>query len=167
MFKTIITFLRKQLPKLKPSWLLLGVLLWVVVLVLAWWLGPRLTVGESRPLQGIWGRVVFTLVWLWLAFSYSAWLVWRRVQQMRAERHEQQVIEQDPLQVYVDSQQTFLDRWLEAFQTQLGKRALYAMPWYLTIGLAGSGKSSLIHRANPANKRTAERHVGKEGRKQW
>ncbi|MCA6976229.1 type VI secretion system membrane subunit TssM [Pectobacterium carotovorum] len=152
MFKTIITFLRKQLPKLKPSWLLLGVLLWVVVLVLAWWLGPRLTVGESRPLQGIWGRVVFTLVWLWLAFSYSAWMVWRRVQQMRAERHEQQVIEQDPLQVYVDSQQTFLDRWLDAFQTQLGKRALYAMPWYLTIGLAGSGKSSLIHRANPANK---------------
>ncbi|WP_225182063.1 type VI secretion system membrane subunit TssM [Pectobacterium aroidearum] len=152
MFKTIITFLRKQLPKLKPSWLLLGVLLWIVVLVLAWWLGPRLVVGESRPLQGIWGRVVFTLVWLWLAFSYSAWMVWRRVQQMRAERHEQQVIEQDPLQVYVDNQQTFLDRWLEAFQTQLGKRALYAMPWYLTIGLAGSGKSSLIHRANPANK---------------
>ncbi|PWC19292.1 type VI secretion system membrane subunit TssM [Brenneria roseae subsp. roseae] len=152
MFKTIITFLRKQLPKLKPSWLLLGMVLWVVVLVLAWWLGPRLTLGDARPLQGIGGRVVFTLIWLWLAFAYSAWRVWRRVRQLRAERHEQQIVEQDPLQVYVDSQQTFLDRWLETFQNQLGKKALYAMPWYLAIGLAGSGKSSLIHRANPANK---------------
>ncbi|ANE76705.1 type VI secretion system membrane subunit TssM [Dickeya solani] len=152
MLKIIITFLRQQLPKLKPSWLLLGVVVWVVALVLAWWLGPRLTLGDMRPLQSVWGRVVFTLVWLWLGFAYSAWHVWRRVQQLRAERREQQIIEQDPLQVYVDSQQTFLDRWLQAFQTQLGKKALYAMPWYLAIGLSGSGKSSLIHRANTANK---------------
>ncbi|MEE3652922.1 MULTISPECIES: type VI secretion system membrane subunit TssM [unclassified Brenneria] len=152
MFKTIVTFLRQQLPKLKPSWLWLGAILWVVALVLAWWLGPRLTVGDMRPLQSVWGRVVFTLIWLWLAFAYSAWLIWRRVRQLRAERHEQQTLEQDPLQIHVDSQQTFLDRWLAAFQTQFGKRALYAMPWYLTIGLTGSGKTSLIHRANPANK---------------
>ncbi|MFC3395162.1 type VI secretion system membrane subunit TssM [Brenneria rubrifaciens] len=152
MFKTIVTFLRQQLPKLKPSWLLLGAILWVVALGLAWWLGPRLTLGEMRPLQSVWARVVFTLIWLWLAFCYSAWRVWRRVRQWDLAHRKQQTIKQDPLQVYVDSQQTFLDRWLAAFQAQFGKRALYAMPWYLTIGLAGSGKSSLINRANPANK---------------
>ncbi|EHD20414.1 MULTISPECIES: type VI secretion system membrane subunit TssM [Brenneria] len=152
MFKTIVTFLRQQLPKLKPSWPLLGAILWVAALVLAWWLGPRLTLGDLRPLHSVWARVIFTLIWLWLAFAYSAWRIWRRVRQLRAERDERQLIEQDPQQVYLDSQQAFLDRWLAAFQAQFGKRALYAMPWYLTIGLAGSGKSSLIHRANPANK---------------
>lgn len=152
MFKTILTFLRKQLPKLKPSWLLLAGLLWCVVLIVAWWFGPRLLVGEWRPLQGLWERVVFSVIWLWIGFAYSAWCVWRRVRQLRAERREQQVIEQDPLQRDVDHQQTFLDRWLVAFQNQLGARALYTMPWYLMIGLSGSGKSSLVHRANPANK---------------
>lgn len=152
MFKTILTFLRKQLPKLKPSWPLLGVVLWCVVLVLAWWLGPRLQVGDMRPLQGMWERVVFTVIWLWLGFALCAWRVWQRVRLLRAERRDQQAIEQDPLQLYVDHQQSFLDRWLAAFQSQLGKRALYAMPWYLMVGLTGSGKSSLVHRANPANK---------------
>lgn len=79
MFKTMLMFLRKQLPKLKPSWLLLGVLLWSAVLIVVWWLGPRFQMGEWRPLQGLWERVVFSVIWLWLGFAYSAWCVWRRV----------------------------------------------------------------------------------------
>ena len=62
------------------------------------------------------------------------------------------VLEQDPVKGLIDRQALFLDRWLQALNTHLGKGALYAMPWYLVLGLPGSGKSSLIHRANPANK---------------
>ncbi|AXW86795.1 type VI secretion protein IcmF [Lonsdalea britannica] len=152
MFKTIITFLRQQLPKLKLSWVMLGIVLWIVVLALAWWLGPRLHVFDTRPLDTIWSRIVFTLLWLWLGFSISAWRLWRRVRHIRAEQQKQKIAEHDPQQIFVDKQQAFLDRWLLALREHLGAGILYKMPWYLTIGLPGSGKSSLIHRANEANK---------------
>lgn len=152
MFKTLFSFLRQQLPKLKPSWTLLGGLVWVVVLILAWWLGPRLTLAQSQPLASVWGRVVFTLLWLWLALGILAWRLYQGLKRERLAREQEVVLEQDPAQALVDSQQRFLDRWLATLRQHLGKQALYAMPWYLVLGLPGSGKSSLIHRANPANK---------------
>ncbi|RLM21875.1 type VI secretion protein IcmF [Brenneria alni] len=152
MLKTIMTFLRQQLPKLKPSWLLVGIVIWIAILILVWWLGPRLPVGEYRPLEAVWARVIFTLLWLWLAFGISAWRVWRRMRQLKAEREEKQLRREDPLREFVDGQQKFLDCWLETLRTHLGAGILYAMPWYLMIGLPGSGKSSLVHRANTANK---------------
>lgn len=152
MFKTIFTFLRQQLPKLKPSWPLLGAVLWVLALILVWWLGPRLEVRGAKPFEPLWGRVVFTLLWLWLLLGVASWRVWRKMQQLKAERQHEVVLEQDPVKGLIDRQALFLDRWLQALNTHLGKGALYAMPWYLVLGLPGSGKSSLIHRANPANK---------------
>lgn len=152
MFKTIFTFLRQQLPKLKPSWALLGGVLWVVTLILVWWLGPRLEVRDVKPFESLWGRVVFTLLWLWLLLGVTSWRVWRKMQQIKAEQRHDVALEQDPVKVFVDRQARFLDSWLQALNVHLGKGALYAMPWYLVLGLPGSGKSSLIHRANPANK---------------
>jgi type VI secretion system protein ImpL len=96
--------------------------------------------------------VVFTLLWLWLLLGVVSWRVWRKMQQLKAERQHEVVLEQDPVKGLIDRQALFLDRWLQALNTHLGKGALYAMPWYLVLGLPGSGKSSLIHRANPANK---------------
>ncbi|WP_436877926.1 type VI secretion system membrane subunit TssM [Siccibacter turicensis] len=155
MLNKLITLLRQQLPKLKPSWLLLAVVLWCVVLVLAWWLGPRLSLAGTRPLESIWGRVVFTLVWLWLACGISVWRIWRRMQQLKAERQALAATTSDPNQVWIDKQQRFLDGWLAALRTNLGAGSLYQMPWYLMVGLPGSGKSSLMHRANTANKLNA------------
>ncbi|MEN9585245.1 MAG: hypothetical protein RLZZ616_2251 [Pseudomonadota bacterium] len=152
MFKTIFTFLRQQLPKLKPSWPLLCVVLWVVALILVWWLGPSIEIRGAKPFEPLWGRVVFTLLWLWLMLGVLSWRVWRKMQQLKAERQHEVVLEQDPVKGLIDKQAQFLDRWLQALNTHLGKGALYAMPWYLVLGLPGSGKSSLIHRANPANK---------------
>ncbi|MGL5221530.1 MAG: type VI secretion system membrane subunit TssM, partial [Plesiomonas shigelloides] len=132
--------------------MVIGVVLWAVTLMLGWWLGPQLTLGEFKPLAGIWHRVVFTLVWLWLIFGVYSWQIWKKMQQLKAERQEQESAEADPVKPRLDAQQHFLDRWLQALREHLGRGALYAMPWYLVIGLPGSGKSSLIHRANPANK---------------
>ncbi len=152
MFKTIFTFLRQQLPKLKPSWPLLGVVLWVVALILVWWLGPRIEIRDAKPFEPLWGRVVFTLLWLWLLLGVLSWRVWRKMKQLKAERQHEVLLEQDPVKGLIDKQAQFLNRWLQALNEHLGKGALYAMPWYLVLGLPGSGKSSLIHRANPANK---------------
>lgn len=155
MFKKIITLLRQILPKLKLSWLLVGLVLWVAILVVVWWLGPRLTIADSRPLESLWSRVIFTVAWLWVACGFSLWRIWRRMQQMKAEKQALAVNESDPLQLYVDSQQRFLDGWLEALRNHLGGGVLYSRPWYLMVGLPGSGKSSLVHRANTANKLNA------------
>ncbi|KAB7676899.1 type VI secretion system membrane subunit TssM, partial [Plesiomonas shigelloides] len=138
--------------RFRISWMVIGVVLWAVTLMLGWWLGPQLTLGEFKPLAGIWHRVVFTLVWLWLIFGVYSWQIWKKMQQLKAERQEQESAEADPVKPRLDAQQHFLDRWLQALREHLGRGALYAMPWYLVIGLPGSGKSSLIHRANPANK---------------
>lgn len=155
MLKTVIGFLRKALPKVKLSWLLAGLLLWLVVLVVVWWLGPRLEVAGVRPLDTLWARTVFTLVWLWLACAISVWRVWRRMQQLKAQQQALALVEQDPQQVYVDAQQRFLDSWLAALHSHPGAGSLYSKPWYLMVGLPGSGKSSLVHRANTASKLNA------------
>jgi type VI secretion protein IcmF len=152
MFTTIFTFLRHKLSRLKLSWPLLGVAGWAVTLILVWWLGPRIAIQELRPLASIWGRGGFTLLWLWLMLGILSWRVWRKMQQLKAERQRGVGLEQDPLQVAIDKQERFLDHWLQALVGHWGKGALYAMPWYLVLGLSGSGKTSLIHRANPANK---------------
>ncbi|PJG59930.1 type VI secretion system membrane subunit TssM [Aeromonas cavernicola] len=152
MFKTMFTFLRQQLPKLKPSWPLLGIVLWVSALILVWWLGPRLEIREVKPFASLWGRVVFTLLWLWLLLGVASWRVWRNMQQLKAEQARLAEQTSDPLQEAVNKQALFLDRWLHALGQHLGKGARYAMPWYLVLGLPSSGKTSLIHRANPANK---------------
>ncbi|SUB62865.1 Uncharacterized protein conserved in bacteria [Plesiomonas shigelloides] len=152
MFKTFFSLIKQVMSRFRISWMVIGVVLWVVTLMLGWWLGPQLTLGEFKPLAGIWHRVVFTLVWLWLIFGVYSWQIWKKMQQLKAERQEQESAEADPVKPRLDAQQHFLDRWLQALREHLGRGALYAMPWYLVIGLPGSGKSSLIHRANPANK---------------
>ncbi|MGL4922845.1 MAG: type VI secretion system membrane subunit TssM, partial [Aeromonas veronii] len=104
------------------------------------------------PFEPLWGRVVFTLLWLWLLLGVLSWRVWRKMKQLKAERQHEVLLEQDPVKGLIDKQAQFLNRWLQALNEDLGKGALYAMPWYLVLGQTGSGKSSLVHRANPANK---------------
>ncbi len=152
MFKTIFAFLRHELPRIKPSWLLLGVIGWAVILILAWWLGPDIEIHNVRPLASFWGRGGFTLLWLWLMLGWLSWRVWRKMRQLRAEHQHGAGLEQDPTQEAIDKQERFLTHWLQALLGHWGKEALYTMPWYLVLGLPGSGKSSLIQRANPANK---------------
>lgn len=155
MLKTIINFLRKQRPKLKYSWLLIGLILWVAVLIAVWWIGPLLKIYEVYPLKSLWGRVGFTLAWLWLICGISIWRIWRNIRQSKAERLALKSIEQDPLKLHVNNQQIFLDSWLEALRNSMGAGVIWSLPWYLMLGMPGSGKSSLMHRANSANKLNA------------
>ena len=152
MFKTIFAFARQHLLKIKLSWLLLGTVFWAVALILVWWLGPRIEIYSTKPFESLWGRVMFTLLWLWLMLGVVVWNAWRKMQQFKAERQHGVVLEQDPVKGIIDKQALFLNRWLQVLREHLGKGALYAMPWYIVLGLPGCGKSSLIHRANPANK---------------
>ncbi|MGL4980013.1 MAG: type VI secretion system membrane subunit TssM [Plesiomonas sp.] len=141
-----------MMPRFPAPWIATGIFFWVLMLILVWWQGPALNIMQNKPLAGVWARVVFTLVWLWLIFGITSWCIWKKVKQLKAEQHIQESMESDPVQPLVDAQQQFLDSWLQVLREHVGSQVLYRQPWYLVIGLSGSGKSSLIHRANPANK---------------
>jgi len=152
MFKRIVSALWQGRTRWQPSWTGLWILLWALLLLLVWWLGPLLTLGESKPLQPIWARVVFTLFWLWLILGLLSWREWRSRQRHQVQQHEQAMLEQDPVKPALLSQSTFLDRWLQLLQAQLGAKGPYSLPWYLMLGLPGSGKSSLLQRSNQPNR---------------
>ena len=65
MLNKLIGFLRQGPQKITFSWQLLAAVLWLLILVTAWWAGPRLTLYGVSPLVSVWSRVVFTLAWLW------------------------------------------------------------------------------------------------------
>ncbi|AIQ99821.1 type VI secretion protein IcmF [Pluralibacter gergoviae] len=151
MLNKIISFLWRLLPKLKPSWRVAGMILWAAILVAAWWVGEKVHLGDNRPLETLWSKTVFTLVWLWGLCGICIWVVLHRMRQIRKQKQALEATEKDPFQAVVDGQQNFLDGWLAALRNHLG-HTQYKMPWYLMLGMTGSGKSSLVHRANSANK---------------
>ncbi|MGK2890071.1 type VI secretion system membrane subunit TssM [Klebsiella michiganensis] len=158
MLNKLIGFLRQGLQKITFSWWLPAVVLWLLILAVAWWAGPRLTLYGVSPLASVWSRVVFTLAWLWVACIAILWWVGRHLRQVKREQQSLTDRQQDPLQTVVDGQQRFLDSWSLALKNLPGHGALYAKPWYLMLGLPGSGKSSLLQRACPPNKLNARLH---------
>ena len=60
----------------------LGSLGLLIFSALVWWVGPLLAIGNWRPLDGLWARVLL------IVLAWSLWLgqrVWRRVRQNRAK----------------------------------------------------------------------------------
>ncbi|MGL4207141.1 MAG: type VI secretion system membrane subunit TssM, partial [Aeromonadaceae bacterium] len=147
MFKTLLMFMR-QPARLR----LLGIAFWLVCLSLIWWWGPRLEIAQYRPLASWAGRLLCSVLWLCLALSWLSWYLYRDRRSLLLESHQQQAQVTDPQSWLLERQATFLDRWLQGVKTRLGTRVASALPWYLLLGQEGSGKRSLILRANAANK---------------
>ncbi|HBC7422203.1 TPA: type VI secretion system membrane subunit TssM [Serratia marcescens] len=158
MLKHIIGFLRQGLQKVTFSWLLLAAVLWVIILVAVWWGGPLFTFHDVKPFASLLSRGLFALGWLWLACIVMLWRVWRNMHNARQEQRLQESRQKDPLQAFVDGQQRFLDGWAQALKALPGQGSVYGKPWYMMLGLPGSGKSSLLHRACPPNKLHARLH---------
>ena len=147
MFKTLLMFMR-QPARLR----LLGVAFWLVCLSLIWWWGPRLEIAHYRPLASWSGRLVCSVLWLCMALAWLSWRLYRDRRSLLLESHQPQEPVTDPQSRMLERQATFLDRWLQVVKARLGTRASRALPWYLLLGQEGSGKRSLILRANAANK---------------
>ncbi len=55
---------------------------------------------------------------------------------------------EDPIQIYEERQEKELDQVVANMKQNLNKRNhLYALPWYLVLGLENAGKTSLINRS--------------------
>lgn len=148
----LFSLARGTLHKLKPAsgiWLTL-VMLWLVVLIAAWWGAPHLEINGHRFLLTRNARIIFTLLWLLLALVVILWRLWYRIK--RLIHQPVPVSEPDHYSLATARQQHFLDSWLQALHSYAGAGTKYRLPWYLLIGVPESGKTSLIHRVNSASR---------------
>jgi type VI secretion system protein ImpL len=131
----------------------LAALGFALLAALVWWVGPLLAFGGAHPLDGsaarLWVLAALLLVFA-LAFGLQAWRRRRNNRRLvaglaagpgSAER-EAQALQQrfsEALKVLADSARasgkaSWLDRG----------RFLYELPWYMFIGLPGSGKTTAL-----------------------
>lgn len=137
------------------NWLLqpavIGSLGLLALSALIWWVGPLIGVGESRPLAGLWTRVILLVVLWGLWIARLAWLAWRRKQlhkalvqglgaDANAADHEAKLLAQR-----VDEAMAKLRAGSQRSLLSPGAY-LYELPWYMFIGAPGSGKTTaLLH----------------------
>ncbi|MBV4533929.1 type VI secretion system membrane subunit TssM [Pseudomonas sp. SWRI107] len=120
----------------------------VLVLVAIWWLGPHWTWRGQQPLAAPSHRAVLSLALVLLVLA--AWLGALRsgMRRLQAQRRRESELDDDPCLEFVHAQERALNRNLDHYLDNAGGgRALYRLPWYLVLGDAQAGKSSLVDRS--------------------
>ncbi|WP_110643764.1 type VI secretion protein IcmF/TssM N-terminal domain-containing protein [Salinicola sp. CPA57] len=136
------------LRSLKGFWPL-SIVLWLMGLALCVVLLPLVT--QDRELIFI-AMALVTAVWLLV-------LVMRQYHRIRAERNIENLVELEVHREAAESEsgdyQVLSERLKHAMTMQRaarsvdgGKASLYELPWYLVIGMAASGKTSLLTRSS-------------------
>ena len=137
--------LRPAMPRFKISAMILLVIGWVLSLVWIWWKGPTWTLGQQHPLAPVANRWLATSVWVLIALAWLTWRVVKRLQHLETLQRQQRQHEKDPLSLEVHQQQRHLDHWLLRLHRHLARRnAVYHLPWYIVLGTADSGKTTLL-----------------------
>lgn len=125
---------------------LLGV---IILALLAWHFGPWINVHGVAPLAGIEPRigVAIALPLFWLAWNLLAhWQLrqgHRRIIQGLLASEDRAALSSPGL---ADDRAALRAKFEHAMQAipRTGKGDLYAVPWYLLIGLPGAGKTTLL-----------------------
>jgi type VI secretion system protein ImpL len=127
---------------------LIGIL---ALCALVWVVGPLIAIGESRPLEPLWVRVL--IVALLLGF-WVLRLVWKLVQRKRTNAALVNGMAKGPSSA--DRELKVLDeRFTQALdilkKAPSGSRSvfkggayLYELPWYIFVGAPGSGKTTAL-----------------------
>lgn len=141
-------------PPARLRWM--GTLAGVAALaVLAWHLGPLLTVGGIRPLEDALSRGAFAVA------SFVAWILFNRVADAQERRANARVLEalalrSDPdRRASADELIALRERAADAmkrlrtqrFGSRWGGRFAYQLPWYLMLGAPGAGKTTALEQA--------------------
>ncbi|MFM2480435.1 type VI secretion system membrane subunit TssM [Celerinatantimonas sp. YJH-8] len=127
---------------------LLVAAIFILVHVAIWWAGPWLSYHGSHPLSSVLSRSLASALWTLLLLGWWGFLQWRRLHDMQEEQSHQVQLQADPIQRYEERQRFELDQVMQNMQHSLNRRNyLYALPWYLVLGLEKAGKTSLINRS--------------------
>ena len=146
---------------LKPGAPLMFLAALTLAMIAIWWLGPKWTLADYRPLASLAARVLATLVVLVIPLLGWALRLRRRTRQLEAERAHAEEVREDRCLRYIEAQERDLDRNLALLQANLkGRNALYQIPWYLVLGQENSGKTSFVNRSNQSFSLTGEMKAG-------
>ena len=142
-------------------WLLspivIGSLGMLALSALLWWLGPLLGLGDTRPLEPVWVRVLL------MALLWAAWigrLVWVTMKRRRTNAALLQGMSSGPSASDREAQ-VLAQRFNEAMARLKasggrswaarvgggGAQYLYELPWYIFVGAPGSGKTTALMNA--------------------
>lgn len=152
MIKRVISFFHVGRPIRGQFSLWAGVAAWLLVMGLIYRYGASWHIGDWITFNTRWARLLLSLCWSGVLLL-GVWWWYRRQLAGAAPPAHAEAPEQ------VTTQGHYLDQWLQRFRDVLGAGAVYAMPWYLMVGFPGSGKSSLVHRANTVNRLHARLQV--------
>jgi type VI secretion system protein ImpL len=143
--------------KLKPGKLKLGMLALAPMLLLVsfillnvaiWWAGPWLEMSGRHPLTSVFARIVASVGLTLLCAAIWGLIQWRKLQGYQDKQEREELFRQDPIKVFEERQEAELNKVVESMYKNVKKNdPLYALPWYLVLGLENAGKTSLINRS--------------------
>lgn len=152
LFSGMRSVLRPAMPRFKVSAFWLLALAWICLLVWIWWKGPSWSLYDEQWLKPLANRWLATAAWGIIALGWLTARVMKRLQLLEKQQKQQREEAQDPLSVELNAQRRYLDRWLLRLQRHLdSRRYLWQLPWYMVIGPAGSGKTSLLEEGFPSD----------------
>lgn len=148
MWKFIVGIARKLTPGITAAMPILLFSTFILLNVAIWWAGPWLEIAGNKPLESITARAVASSLFTLGALAVWGVWQWRKLQGFKAEQKREDQLRQDPIKAYEERQEVELNQVMVSMKENLNKRNyLYALPWYLVLGLENAGKTSLINRS--------------------
>ncbi|EGU58533.1 IcmF-related protein, partial [Vibrio nigripulchritudo ATCC 27043] len=148
MGKFISGLLKKMGQSFKSAIPILLVALCVLIIVAIWWAGPMLEYQETFPLSSVMSRVIASVIFSLICIAFWGMYQWKALNRFKASIKREEQLKADPILQFEERQEVELNQIMVNMKENLNKRNyLYALPWYLVIGLENAGKTSLINRS--------------------
>lgn len=134
------------------SGIFLTLLVAVAFSVAIWFLGPLIALGEARPFESMFGRLITIGVIFFLSLATILLILLRRAKKAKAmeedivESVDEDADEDDELvKAELGELKGKLREAMAALRkSKLGRKSLYELPWYVIIGPPGAGKTTAI-----------------------
>lgn len=148
MWNYIRAFFNRIAPTLKASVPALLITIFILLNVAIWWVGPWLEINGKNPLISLTARAVTCTIFSLCCFTIWGLFQWRRLQQINDAQARDEKLREDPIKRFEERQEIELNQVMTELKGSLNQRNyLYALPWYLLLGLENAGKTSLINRS--------------------
>ncbi|MBX2809964.1 MAG: type VI secretion system membrane subunit TssM [Cellvibrionaceae bacterium] len=141
--------IRKIFSFLVQPWLL-SLLILMLIAAIIWFIGPLIAIAGYKPLVSEFVRLV-TVIALLLAWGLNNLRVSKKVQNQDKEISQKIIDDSQKVSVEAKNPEEVIlaDRFNEAIKalqsSKMGKKSqLYTLPWYIIIGLPGSGKTTAL-----------------------
>ncbi|MZI93097.1 type VI secretion system membrane subunit TssM [Vibrio sp. CAIM 722] len=148
MWKVIVGIVKKLKPGMVSALPILLFTAFILLNVAIWWAGPWLNIYDVKPLESITARAVASA--LFTLGCFGLWGLWqaRKLRSFQVQQQREEQLREDPIKVYEERQEAELNQVMVDMKQNMNKRNyLYALPWYLVMGLENAGKTSLINRS--------------------